>query len=194
MRELPEAFCWTKYGAEAGEGASSILRRKELERLATGGIFLWGIGNAIGPSLEQLLGQACEPKVVFTPMLSRPAAKDAAPSRVHVWQRGEGLDGAPFELPKHTKVTSRDTGSNRPHYALVCQRTEPITQHDAPASFAASSVANLRSGSPVGASQVTAVVRRAGNDLQRSGSHYTVAFVADLVFPYLVRLTEPAVV
>jgi hypothetical protein len=65
MRELPEAFCWTKYGAEAGEAASSILRRKELERLATGGIFLWGIGNAIGPSLEQLLGQACEPKVAL---------------------------------------------------------------------------------------------------------------------------------
>ena len=46
---LPDLFCWTKYGTEAGEDIGAILERKESERLASGGTFLWGVGNAIGP-------------------------------------------------------------------------------------------------------------------------------------------------
>lgn len=191
--QLPQMFCWTKFGTEAGEVASSILRRKEWERQSGDGVFLWGIGNAIGPSLEELLGLTDDPKVVFTPMLSQPAAKDITPSRVAVWRRGRGLDGESFDVPRHARVTSRVGSGNRPHYALVCRREAPITHEPSSRSFTASSVWNLRSGAPVGSSQVTSVVRRAGIGSIETGARYRVAFIADLVAPYLVTLTEHAV-
>jgi hypothetical protein len=52
---LPGFFCWTRIGPEAAEPIQGILRRKEQERVANGGVFLWGIGNAVGPSLSELL-------------------------------------------------------------------------------------------------------------------------------------------
>jgi uncharacterized transporter YbjL len=41
--KLPEYFCWTKFGTEAGEVSHAIFGRKEIERRRNGGIFLWGI-------------------------------------------------------------------------------------------------------------------------------------------------------
>jgi hypothetical protein len=194
--DIPEMFCWTKYGTEAGEDASAILRRKESERQGNRGLFLWGIGNAIGPSVHHLLGQITEPKVVFTPMLSRPSTKDVAPSRVAIWHSGVGLDGCDFEMPEHSVVTSRLSESGRAHYALVCRSDRVLTAGGGsrPASFAASHVMNLRSGSRVGASQVTSVVRRVACALGQVRSGYHVAFVVDLVAPYLVRLTNHTVI
>lgn len=192
---LPEFFCWTKYGTEAGEDIGAILARKEAERLASGGIFLWGIGNAIGPSVEALLSQAAEPQVVFTPMRSRPANRDVAPAQVAVWQSGVGLDGKPFEVPAHSRVTSRISGSRNYHYALVCRSDEPVgvSSGERP-SFASTHVQNLRSGSRVGASQVTSVVRRIACALGLLPTNYSVSFTADLVAPFFVRLTEYSLV
>ena len=48
---IPNYFCWTKIGTEAGETIESILLRKELERISNNGIFLWGVGNSIEPIL-----------------------------------------------------------------------------------------------------------------------------------------------
>ena len=53
LQELPTIFCWTRFGGEAGEPIEQILFRKEQERLANGGVFLWGIGNAVGPSIYE---------------------------------------------------------------------------------------------------------------------------------------------
>jgi 4-aminobutyrate aminotransferase-like enzyme len=47
---VPDIFCWTKMGTEAGQTLGTILRRKELERQAGSGIFAWGIGNSLGAS------------------------------------------------------------------------------------------------------------------------------------------------
>ena len=191
---LPTMFCWTKYGTEAGETVESILQRKEEERQLNGGVFLWGIGNAIGPSIEQLLQATREPQVVFTPMLSRPAIKDVAPSSVGVWHRGVGIDGEEVDLPMHSRVTSRITDSGRPHYALVCRRVSPlkvaVLRESARPGFEASHVVNLRSGSRVGSSQVTSVVRRIAFASGQDRPSYKVAFTADLVAPYFIRLTE----
>lgn len=189
--DVPEVFCWTKFGAEAGEDASTILARKEAERVANHGVFLWGIGNAIGPSMTSLLELTAEPKAVFTPMLSKPAPQDIAPPRIAVWHRGVGLDGSRFEVPTHSRVTSRMSHAGRAHYALVCRSDKPLAlRTDGVARFAPSHVQNLRSGARVGASQVTSVVRRVSEIPDESTSSYAISFAADLVAPYLVRLTE----
>jgi hypothetical protein len=193
--ELPDLFCWTKHGTEAGEDIGAILARKEAERLASGGTFFWGIGNAIGPSVETLLAHAAEPQVVFTPMRSRPAARDVTPAQVAIWHRGIGLDGAPFDLPDYARVTSRLSRTRNYHYALVCRSEQPlgISAPRGP-SFASTHVQNLRSGSIVGASQVTSVVRRIACALGLVPSSYTVSSTADLVAPYFVRLTNYSLV
>jgi hypothetical protein len=49
---------------------------------------------------------------------------------------------------------------------------------------------NMLSGSRLGASQVTAVVRRS-EPIRADGQFYVVALRADLVWPFFVRLAEP---
>jgi hypothetical protein len=192
---LPDVFCWTKYGSEAGEGAAAILARKETERNANRGVFLWGIGNAVGPSIAELVRESPTPRVVFTPMLSRAAPHDVAPQTVARWFRGTGLDGSDYEVPEHSVVTSRLTETRSVHYALVCRTNERLIREPDPfpTAFSASDVCNLRSGSNVGASQVTSVVRRIACAVTTKLAPYRVAFAADLVEPYFVRLTEGAV-
>src|SRR5436190_21777164 len=105
-RQLPGVFCWTKFGAEAGESAASIFQRKELERKRNHGVFLWGIGNSILPSLVHLLDATDEPQVLFSPMRSAAASRDSRPSRLIVWSKAIGYDGLPFTMPTHSVVTS----------------------------------------------------------------------------------------
>lgn len=193
--ELPDLFCWTKYGTEAGQEVGAILARKEAERSASGGTFLWGIGNAVGPSVKALLAHTAAPRVVFTPMRSRPAARDVKPAQVAVWHRGIGLDGEPFEVPGFSCVTSRISPSRNYHYALVCRSEQPLGGGArSGASFASTHVQNLRSGSKVGASQVTSVVRRISCAPSCMPLSYKVSFMAGLVPPYLVRLTNHSLV
>lgn len=188
---LPSAFCWTKFGAEAGEPIEYILRRKEDERAGGDGLFLWGIGTSIRPSLLALLDRTPEPDVVFTPMVSPPTPRDVSPARVMTWRAGRALDGRPFTLPAHVRVTSGAPPQGRArHYALVCNAAAPLAL-TAGGRFFASSVRNLRTGAPVGSSQVTAVVERHDGRGQ-SGLSYKIAFQAKLVHPYLVTLIEPA--
>ena len=192
--DLPDAFCWTKYGDEAGEAVSSILQRKETERAANGGTFLWGIGTSIRPSLLKLLATVPDPEVIFSPMLSAPAAKDVSPPAVAVWQRARGVDGDPFELPAHTTVTSRlGTGArSERHYALVCESSLPLTPDDDLATsqwIDDALLRNLASGRPLGASQVTSVVKRASSG-ERPRRRYQVGFRATLRYPYFLELSD----
>ena len=187
---LPSSFCWTRFGTEAGETIEAILARKEAERQANGGAFFWGIGNSVAPAVAELVRRVDEPEVLFSPIKSRPRQVDVAPRSVVRWTLAEGLSGDTFELPSHANVTSQ-WDPNRParaHYALVCSSAEPLKIADAGRlSFGA--LRNLRSGAPLGASQVTAVVHRA--DRSHGGNEYPVAFRAALVAPYFVRLGRP---
>jgi hypothetical protein len=61
-RPIPRDFCWTRFGTEAGEPIEQILERKEAERIATGGVFFWGIGNAVGRSISELVRRTDEPE------------------------------------------------------------------------------------------------------------------------------------
>jgi hypothetical protein len=187
---IPRLFCWSKFGTEAGEPIRRIRERKERERSLGRGVFLWGIGNSVGPSIKLLLERDSQPTVLFTPMLSRPAKVDSQPDAVVEWARGEGLDGRPHNVPAHSTVTSRASRSTS-HYALVCYSELPIDANESGASFGRDDVVNLASGSPVGSSQVTAVVERATRS-PAPPRPYEVAFRATLVYPFVIRLTEAA--
>jgi hypothetical protein len=189
---LPEAFCWTKFGAEAGELPLSIFQRKELERRRNKGVFLWGIGQSIGPSLPELLSVAPTPEVLFSPIKTAPAPRDTTPTQVVVWCDAIGYDGRRFKLPEYSLVTSRmDPARPRSgHYALVCEAGSPILEPRGEGyCLAVEALKNLRSGTSLGASQVTAVVRRI-EPTPLARSEYPVVARARLVYPYLVRLTR----
>jgi hypothetical protein len=190
---LPKHFCWTRFGTEAGEKIDSILARKEQERLATGGVFLWGIGNSVGPAIRDLIRLEERPMVLFSPMRSKPKAIDVAPTGLTVWSEALDLDGRDWPIPEGVKVTSRqgsETGrTKRSHYALVCRSSTPLTALDL-ASLRYEELVNLQSKNKLGASQVTAVVEQIAGGATECTT-YPVAFMAELVFPYFVKLAGP---
>jgi hypothetical protein len=187
---IPTVFCWTRFGTEAGETVEEILARKERERLANDGTFLWGIGNSIAPAVTELLRTTPHPEVLFSPIKSRPRAIDVAPSMVVRWAVAETLAGERRSIPATFDVRG-GYGSEKmtPRYALVCQSIEPLVPSDLGVLYFGS-LRNLLSGSPLGASQVTAVVRRDDNS-RREASTYPVVLRARLVDPYFVRLRVP---
>jgi len=186
---LPWAFCWSKFGSEAGEDPSSILRRKEAERQLGDGTFLWGIGNSIGPSLLELLKHVHSPQVIFTPMRCRAAVRDARPPTIVLWQSATGIDGSDYKLPRSARVTSRLPPRGR-HFALVCHSRESILGGDGKMWIDHTTLRNLRSGSPVGASQVTSIVKQM-ESARPERPTYRVAFAATLQYPFLVTLADP---
>lgn len=191
LQELPSLFCWTRFGSEAGEPIEQILFRKEQERLANGGIFLWGIGNAVGPSISELMQRTSRPQVVFSPIKTAPRLKDTAPPAIVTWTEAEALDGSGFTIPSNSLVTSRyDPEMPRPyHFALVCYSSRPLIPLKRERKIGFSQLRNLRTGRPVGVSQVTAVVRRTGIAVEEPLT-YDVAILAELVHPYFVRLSK----
>lgn len=190
---LPTKFCWTKFGTEAGESIGSILVRKERERTLNGGIFLWGIGNGLGPSIVDLLEASAHPELIFSPIKSKPRAVDEKPSGLLLWTSGLTVDGRRVALPKHSFVTSRSHGTAKPraHFALVCKSSLPLSLDPTGVEFNVGQVTNLRSGKPVGSSQVTSVVGYSSNQVVNQGKSYQVAMRATLAAPYYVRLIDP---
>ncbi len=189
---LPDLFCWTRFGTEAAEPIEQILFRKEQERVGNGGVFLWGIGNALGPSMKELTQRVARPEVIFSPIRSAPKARDVDPPAIVSWTAGEGLDGDFFALPVHSRVTSKldPLGRKVNHYALVCFSDAPLTPIRNEDKLAFLQLRNLRTGRPVGASQVTAVVQRVVESVTET-TMYDVAIRAQLVYPYFVRLLHP---
>lgn len=186
---LPERFCWAKSGPEAGMDLSEIMREKERQRLAGDGVFLWGIGNSVGPSIQALIETTPEPTVVFTHMRSNPAMRDIDPRGVVRWMAAVGLDGKPFEMHEGAQVTSGLHSPQLPerHWALVCESAVPLDV--TPQGWLDDAqLRNLQTGSRVGSRQVTSVVQRVLNGEPRS--RYRVLFAAQLVSPYQVTLSN----
>jgi hypothetical protein len=197
---IPPVFCWSKMGTEAGQSLDAILHRKELERRAGGGVFAWGIGNSLGVSVklaqEEVQNRGVD--VLFTPMKSAAKRIDVAPSQVLLWLSYLAEDGEQTPLPSHMVVTSRgnlaQTGGKRSHYALICNGQHDITAPTARAVIDSNRARNFASLNPLGASQVTAVVRYQfgyGNLPEKS---YPVTFRAKLHGAGFVRLASPVVV
>jgi hypothetical protein len=189
---LPAAFCWTKFGVEAGEQTDSIFQRKECERIRNGGAFLWGIGNSIAPSMFELASRDPAPKVVFTPMLGPAATMDIRPNDISLWAGAEDMAGRPFAMPSYSVVTSgRSAALGRGHFALVCKSDALLYDPGRPEKHLdPDGLRNLRTGARLGASQVTSVVESYQPERHRRG-RYRVAATATLTSPYLVRLIDP---
>jgi hypothetical protein len=178
---------------EAGQSIGQIFSRKEQERIANRGLFFWGIGNAIGPSLLELLRRTGDPATLFSPIRSVPRREDVAPAAVVAWTEAETLSGEQYQLPERSLITSRFDQMNPrgTHYALVCYSESPITMSvPDKQSLWLGELRNLLTGRHVGASQVTAVVCR---DMTTcgEGTLYDVTARAVLVPPYFVRLRKP---
>lgn len=191
---LPASFCWTRFGTEAGQRVSEILARKEDERVANGGVFLWGIGNAIGPSIIELVQSGVQPEAVFSPIRSSPRREDAQPASVVYWTKATTVAGDRYELPACSMVTSRaGIGNLLPrHYALVCYRESPLALEKTSDRVYFAGLRNVRTNRPVGASQVTAVVRVAAHAQHAEAAlSYDVAFRARLLPPYFIVLRDP---
>lgn len=191
---LPKRFCWTKFGAESGESFEEILARKEQERHTNLGIFLWGIGNSVAPGLRVLIQSEGCPRVVFSPMRSPAKMIDISPSAVVEWVRAIGLGGQEWNIPSGSTVTSRayssTAGAKKKHYALVCHSDKPLGQDTRQLELDFGNLRNLNSGGPLGFSQVTSVVQTLEKP-PATGPRYPVGFIAELVYPYFLELSEP---
>ena len=190
---LPRHFCWTRFGTEAGEGVAQILTRKEQERVRNGGVFLWGIGNAIGPSMRQLIRVESEPEVVFSPIRSAPRKEDSAPEKIVRWTAGRTMSGQRYELPAASIVTSRFKPDARRsiHYALVCNSSAILCFDPNGETVSFGKLRNLITHRAIGASQVTAIVTQAAESMRFTARPYPVAMRAHLVFPYFIELLDP---
>lgn len=194
---IPSTFCWTKMGIESGESLDLIIRRKEWERQLGGGLFFWGIGQSLGENARDAAeSMDDEIKVLFSPMSSKAKAIDVIPGDVFVWNSWVDEHGNTRPLPEHVLITSRaDLPSGRrksSHYALVCRSVDSLgggTEMQVTAAF----LRNFSSDKPLGASQVTAVVRNAEYAISGNvAKTYPVSFIASMAAPYSVQLSDPA--
>lgn len=121
---LTRIICWSRMQTEAGQPLHQIVRRKELERQANGGVFVWGVGNPPAKAVRQLALSGDPIDAVFSVMKSRPKSVDVAPEAVFLWRGYIDQDGRHCRLPEGSIVTSRSNtqvGTKSAHYALVCR-------------------------------------------------------------------------
>lgn len=185
--------CWSRMQAEAGQALDAIILRKELERQSNGGIFVWGVGNAPA-RLTRVLARTGQPvRAIFSIMKSKPKASDAKADDLLLWRGYIDTEGVEHQLPACSIVTSRAGSATQPkraHYALICRSNRRLgLDHDG-VRFDPTAFRNAgEQGRPVGASQVTALLRQVAG--QRSDGPYAVNMEAELAGGYWVRLTSP---
>ena len=191
---LPSSFCWTRMGDESGEALDRIVRRKELERRAAGGMFVWGIGNGLGIGLQHLVMSQADPEVLFSPIRSQAAAIDRNPAGVLLWLDYVRPNGTVNPLPAASLVTSRNSsakGTNKAlHFCLFCHSETPLNTSNL-GTVRFGELRNLATQKPVGFSQVTAVVDRSGAPGSKRDLEYQVVLAAHLVDPFFARLSTP---
>ncbi len=184
--------CWSRMQAEAGQSLEMIIARKELERQAGGGLFMWGGGNAPSRAINPLARLRISVPVVFSTMKSKPKAADLAPSRIVVWRQYFDEHGIERPLPTGALVISRGDsagGAKTRHYALMCYSDTPL-EIEQGTPFDPSAFRNASgTGAQVGASQVTALLRQVSEP--SDALDYEANIVAQLTEGYWVRLSDP---
>ncbi|GJD92487.1 hypothetical protein BHAOGJBA_6041 [Methylobacterium hispanicum] len=184
--------CWSRMQAEAGQLLDEIIARKERERRASGGVFLWGVGNAPSRLINSLARLSVSVPVVFSAMKTKPKSADLAPLRTVAWRKYVDENGIERPLPASSLVTSRGDsalGVKARHYALMCYSDTPLSlSRGIP--FDPTAYRNAGgAGAPVGASQVTALLKQV--DKPAAASSYEVNIAAWLTSGYWVRLSDP---
>ena len=186
-------ICWSRMQAEAGQGLERILHRKELERRACGGTFFWGVGNAPGAAPGRFARDRVPVQAIFSVMKSRPKSRDAHATELNVWRGYHDEFGTEQELPAGVLVTSRagqKGARERAHYALICHSEWRVALDDL-GPFNPKAFRNVGGrGAPVGASQVTALLRLSDPQATDDAS-YRINIRAKLIGGYWVRLTDP---
>jgi hypothetical protein len=187
-----EYLCWSRMQAEGGQMLEAIIARKELERQAGDGCFTWGVGNPPALLTPSLSRAGVPVRAIFSIMKTKPKVIDVAPARTVAWRRYIDAHGFERPMPHFALVTSRGdstSGAKRSHYALMCRSDEPLAlTHDEP--FDPTAFRNAGgTGAQVGASQVTALLRRVGENSRSIG--YAANMKAWLTGSYWVRLTDP---
>jgi len=122
-------------------------------------------------------------------MLSRPHRRDSHPNGVLLWEEYETAKGR-MPLPPHALVISRAEDSNgcpkQRYYALVCTAPKELLNGGS-GILDTGALRNFgHCGKPIGASQVTAVVRRTPH--KNGGLSYPITARATLAAPYAVQL------
>ena len=194
--QLPPTFCWTKMGTESGEELAAIIRRKEWERQLNGGYFFWGVGQSLGENAKVAARDTTSLPAFFSPMPSKPKAIDVAPGRVVLWNAWVDAQGQIRQLPTHCFVTSRATlpsgRKKESHYALVCFSDRELASQQENICVFPKHLRNLTTNKPLGASQVTSIVRVLNwTDETCAAKGYPVSFTAELRSPYCVQLAQP---
>lgn len=189
---LTEIVCWSRMQAESGQSISDIVARKELERRAGEGFFCWGVGNPPARSTATFAKGGTDIDVVFSLMRSPPKAIDVAPKSILVWRSYLDFDGQEKVLPENVLLTSRAQSQVRDkhhHYALMCFSTESLSLADYGA-FDHTVYRNAsESAGSIGASQVTALMRRVAPE--QAESLYRINLRAKLTRGYWVKLADP---
>jgi hypothetical protein len=189
---LPDVFCWSKMGAEAGQPLDAIIARKEAERELGNGVFFWGIGTPLGQRIWKFIDSVSRPFVLFSPMKAKPKQIDSSPEKVFTWTAYIDRVGIKHTMPDHVLVTSRGLPNGRikeQHYALVCRKNSSLLGDEWP-SLDRAKLKNYKGGSNLGFSQVTAVVEYMNSEVSDRGN-YDVLFGAEIVPPYYVTLVDP---
>ena len=181
-------------GIESGQSLESIIRRKEWERQLGGGLFFWGIGQSLGNNARNAAASIDEEmKILFSPMPSKAKDIDVTPDEILLWNSWIDSHGNAQPLPDHVLITSRATlpsGRRKSsHYALICKSSGALSV-DSGLKITAKHLRNFSSDKPLGASQVTAVVKNAKEATDgHSTKPYAVSFIADMEAPYFVQLS-----
>jgi hypothetical protein len=185
--------CWTKMNAESGEDLEQIIRRKEFERKAGKGNFLWGIGTALDFSKIDMSRPNIP--VFFSKMISPAKRVDSAPDVVVVWRKYISVEGDSIELPPYALITSRGHSAKSvktKHYALVCRTANALFLRNHrkfdPAAYRNVGGRNRQPGS----SQVTALINRVASESNHG--RYFINMKAELVPPYTIQLADPIIV
>lgn len=195
MGNLPQTFCWTKIGPEAGEDVATIRLRKEWERQLGEGRFFWGVGQSLGDSPGYADAEHAGLRILFSPMPSRAKSIDREPEGVLLWNAWVDSTGTTQPLPDYCFITSRSLlpsgKAKERHYALVCTSNRELSEETG-CWISPSRLRNFGRNSSLGASQVTAVVRVTESEAgQEAQNRYPISFMADLAPPYFLRLTQP---
>jgi len=186
MMKIPSAFCLTKVGRYSGQEAPQILRRKELERQAGKGIFWWGVGESKCPAIAHLRHREVAPKVLFVWQRQHAKQPSAGLWLFETYEKGPRKG---FSIPDHV-LMARSGNKKGSYYALVCRSTKPLTE-TVNVDLDLARYLNLKNdghtGNKPGLNQNTLVLTENSNPLTDSDL-YTLAFEAELVEPFCVKL------